>query len=309
MSDPDGEEASPRVKSNENKTGRDPRRSASLGSRFDRAEVLGRLRECIDRGETIVGAGAGTGISAKFEEQGGADLILVYNSGRFRMAGYGSNAGLLALGDANAIVAEMGEREILPAVKHTPVIAGVNGTDPTRRMRPFITGLCELGFDGVINFPSHGIIDGRWRESLEETGFGYDREVAMIANAAALDVFSMAYVFNSEDARQMTSVGVDVIVAHMGLTTGGSIGASQEWTGDLDNSVRQTQAIAEAASGERGDVIVLCHGGPIATPPDAEYVLTRTDAVGFIGASSMERLPVETAITQTTREFKNVRMR
>ena len=277
-------------------------------AQLDRGGVLALLRSCVARGEPIVGAGAGTGISAKFEERGGADLILVYNSGRFRMAGHGSLAGLLALGDANAIVASMGEHEILPAVARTPVIAGVNGTDPTRRMDRLVDRLRGLGFAGVINFPSHGVIDGRWRQSLEETGFGYDREVAMIGVAAALDVFTMAYVFDAEDARAMTDAGADVVVAHMGLTTGGSIGASAEHAGSLDAAVAATIAIADAAVAARGDVIVMCHGGPIATPADAEYVLVRTPAVGFVGASSMERLPVETAIVETTREFKRVRV-
>lgn len=277
-------------------------------SPFDRATVLGRLRACMERGEAVIGAGAGTGISAKFEERGGADLILVYNSGRFRMAGYGSDAGLLAIGDANAIVEEMGEREILPVVTDTPVIAGVNGTDPTRRLDVFIARLRDMGFAGVINFPSHGVIDGRWRASLEETGYGYDKEVAMIGAAVELDVFTMSYVFNGDDARAMMAVGVDVIVAHMGLTGGGSIGASADWTGDLDGAVVKTTEIAEAAAAERDDVIVLCHGGPIATPADAEYVLTRTPAVGFVGASSMERLPVEIAIEETTRRFKQLRV-
>lgn len=276
--------------------------------RPDRGSILAALRGCVERGEAILGAGAGTGISAKFEERGGADLILVYNSGRYRMAGHGSLAGLLPIGDANAVVAEMGEREILPAVVETPVIAGVNGTDPTRSMSKLVGDLCELGFSGVINFPSHGVIDGQWRRSLEDTGFGYDREVAMIAAAAALGVFTMAYVFDSEDARAMIGAGVDVVVAHMGLTAGGSIGASRDLAGELDDAVAKVTAIAEASTAESDEAIVLCHGGPIATPYDAEYVLTRTPAVGFVGASSMERLPVETALEDTTRVFKQVKV-
>ena len=276
--------------------------------RPDRASILSTLHACIERGEAILGAGAGTGISAKFEERGGADLILVYNSGRYRMAGHGSLAGLLPIGDANAVVAEMGEREILPAVMATPVIAGVNGTDPTRSMTRLVGQLSELGFSGVINFPSHGVIDGQWRRSLEDTGFGYDREVAMIADAARFGVFTMAYVFDEDDARAMIDAGVDVIVAHMGLTAGGSIGASKDLAGELDDAVRKVTAIAAASTAEADDMIVLCHGGPIATPYDAEYVLTRTPAVGFVGASSMERLPVETALEDTTRVFKQVKV-
>jgi predicted TIM-barrel enzyme len=277
-------------------------------TRPDRASILAALRGCIERGEAIVGAGAGTGISAKFEERGGADLILVYNSGRYRMAGHGSLAGLLPIGDANAVVAEMGEREILPAVVETPVIAGVNGTDPTRSMSNLVRQLSDLGFSGVINFPSHGVIDGQWRKSLEDTGFGYDREVAMIAEAAALGVFTMAYAFGEDDARAMIDAGVDVIVAHMGLTAGGSIGASDDLAGPLDDAVRKVTAIAEASIAAAPETIVLCHGGPIATPYDTEYVLTRTPAVGFVGASSMERLPVETALEDTTRVFKQVKV-
>jgi predicted TIM-barrel enzyme len=283
-------------------------RQATRTVRPDRESILAALHACVERGEAILGAGAGTGISAKLEERGGADLILVYNSGRYRMAGHGSLAGLLPIGDANAVVAEMGEREILPAVVETPVIAGVNGTDPTRSMAKLVRELHELGFAGVINFPSHGVIDGQWRKSLEDTGFGYDREVAMIAAAAGLGVFTMAYVFDEDDARAMIGAGVDVVVAHMGLTTGGSIGASKDLAGELDDAVRKVTAIAEASTAADPDTIVLCHGGPIATPYDAEYVLTRTPAVGFVGASSMERLPVETALEDTTRVFKQVKV-
>lgn len=268
-----------------------------------------RLNACIARESPIVGAGAGTGISAKFEEHGGADIILVYNSGKYRMSGHGSNAGLLAIGDANQIVIEMGEREVLPVVTDTPVIAGINGTDPTRVMARFLSEIERVGFSGVINFPSHGIIDGRWRQSLEETGFGYDREVEMIRAAAKLGLFTMAYVFTADESRAMTEAGVDVVVAHMGLTVGGSTGAAGSYTLTLDRAVELTEEIAVAAKALSSEVIVVCHGGPIATPSDAEYVLVRTSAVGFIGASSMERLPVETALEETTRAFKRVRVR
>lgn len=272
---------------------------------YTREQVLERLRAEIAAGRPVVGAGAGTGISAKFAERGGADLILIYNSGRFRMAGHGSNAGLLALGDANAIVLEMGEREVLPVVQDTPVIAGVNGTDPTRVMSRFLTTLAEAGFAGVINFPSHGIIDGRWRESLEATGFGYDREIEMIRTASRLGLFTMAYVFTPDEARLMTEAGADVVVAHMGLTVGGSIGAGTTFARDLDECVLLIDEIVEASRKVRHDVLVVSHGGPIASPADAGYVLSRTATVGFIGASSVERIPVEEPIRAIVEDFKS----
>ncbi len=271
-----------------------------------RDEVLARLRSEVAAGRPIVGTGAGTGISAKFAERGGADLILIYNSGRFRMAGHGSNAGLIAIGDANAIVTEMGEREVLPVVQDCPVIAGVNGTDPTRVMPRFLESLQRVGFSGVINFPSHGIIDGRWRESLEATGFGYDREIVMIGQAADLGLFTMAYVFTAEEARQMTEAGADVVVAHMGLTVGGSIGASSQFARSLDECVDVIEQIAEASRTVRDDVIVLSHGGPLAGPDDVAHVLLHTSSVGFVGASSIERLPVEEPIRRVVSEFKSL---
>lgn len=273
---------------------------------WTRGDVLTRLQAEIDAGRPVVGSGAGIGLSAKFAEAGGADLILIYNSGRFRMAGHGSNAGLLAIGDANAIVMEMGEREVLPVVTDTPVIAGINGTDPTRRMSTLLRDATRLGFAGVINFPSHGIIDGRWRQSLEMTGFGYDREVAMIAEAHRQDLFTMAYVFTPAESVAMTEAGVDVIVAHMGLTVGGSIGAPTDFAIALDEAVERIEAIAAAARDLRADILVVCHGGPIATPADVEYVLGRSTVVGFIGASSVERLPVEIALQETVAGFKAV---
>ncbi|MEO2107831.1 MAG: phosphoenolpyruvate hydrolase family protein [Actinomycetota bacterium] len=277
-------------------------------ARMKREEVLARLRDEVTARRPIIGTGAGIGLSAKFAESAGADLILVYNSGRFRMAGHGSNAGLLAIGDANGIVLEMGEREILPVVSHTPVIAGVNGTDPTRDMAHLLHQVDELGYSGVINFPSHGIIDGRWRESLEATGFGYDREVAMIAEAHRQQIFTMAYVFTPDEARRMVDVGVDVVVAHMGLTVGGSIGAPTDFARTLDAAVADITAIDEAARQAREDVLVVCHGGPVATAEDVEFVLARCDAVGFIGASSVERLPVEQALEATVAAFKDLRL-
>lgn len=273
---------------------------------WTRGDVLTRLQTEIDAGRPVVGSGAGIGLSAKFAEAGGADLILIYNSGRFRMAGHGSNAGLLAIGDANAIVLEMGEREVLPVVTGTPVIAGINGTDPTRRMSTLLHDVTRLGFAGVINFPSHGIIDGRWRQSLEMTGFGYDREVAMIAEAHRQDLFTMAYVFTPEESVAMTEAGVDVIVAHMGLTVGGSIGAPSDFAIALDEAVDRIEAIAAAARDLRPDILVVCHGGPIATPADVEYVLGKSTVVGFIGASSVERLPVEIALQETVAGFKAI---
>ncbi|MDI2097384.1 phosphoenolpyruvate hydrolase family protein [Ruicaihuangia caeni] len=276
---------------------------------YTREEVLSRLRKTAESGSPIVGAGAGTGISAKFAERGGADLILIYNSGKYRMGGHGSNAGLLAIGDANAIVMEMGEREVLPVVKNIPVIAGVNGTDPTRVMSRFLRGVEAAGFSGVINFPSHGIIDGHWRRSLEETGFGYDREVEMIATAHQQGMFTLSYSFTPEEAQSMVDAGVDVVVAHMGLTTGGSIGASEGLAKSLDESVRLTKEIADAAREVRSDVLVVSHGGPIETPADAARVIHEAGVDGFIGASTMERLPVERALTETVSGFKSISMK
>ena len=271
-----------------------------------RNQVLERLRRTLAEGRPIIGSGAGTGISAKFAEQGGADLILIYNSGRYRMAGHGSNAGLLAIGDANAIVVDMGEREVLPAVRETPVIAGVNGTDPTRVMRRFLAGLPPLGFSGVINFPSHGIIDGRWRESLEATGFGYDKEVEMIAEAHRQNQFTLAYCFTPDEAERMATAGVDAVVAHMGLTTGGSIGATASFAKTVADSIVLTKAMADAARRIRDEILVLTHGGPLETPEDAKAVIRGAAVHGFIGASTMERLPVETAIEGTVRGFKEI---
>jgi predicted TIM-barrel enzyme len=276
---------------------------------FDAEEVRARLDAVVASGRAVIGSGAGTGLSAKAAALGGADLILVYNSGRFRMAGHGSNAGTLPLGDANEIVMEMGTREILPVVSDVPVIAGVNGTDPTRVMPLFLEQIKAAGFSGVINFPTMGIIDGRWRQSLEETGFSYAREVAMIGQAAELGLFTMAYTFTGEEARAMAAVGVDVVVAHLGTTVGGTIGADPENTPSLDDAAERTEAMALAARAERPEVIVLTHGGPIATPDDVREVLARTSAQGFVGASTMERVPVEQAISRTLRDFKAVPLR
>ncbi|MQA84868.1 MAG: phosphoenolpyruvate hydrolase family protein [Streptosporangiales bacterium] len=271
---------------------------------FTRAELLDRFRGMVERGEPIVGGGAGTGLSAKCEEAGGIDLIVIDNSGRYRMAGRGSLAGLLAYGNANEIVVEMA-REVLPVVRRTPVLAGVNGTDPFLLHEQFLRQLVDLGFSGVQNFPTVGLIDGVFRANLEETGMGYDLEVEMIAAAHELDLLTTPYVFGADDAEKMTRAGADVIVCHMGLTTGGAIGAETAKT--LDDCVRLVDEWAGAARRVREDVIVLCHGGPIAMPDDASYVLSRTESChGFYGASSMERLPTERALTEQTRAFKQV---
>jgi predicted TIM-barrel enzyme len=270
-----------------------------------RAKALERLRAQLAGGSAIVGAGAGTGLSAKCAEAGGVDMIIIYNSGRYRMAGRGSLAGLMPYGDANAIVVEMAA-EVLPIVKDTPVLAGVCGTDPFRLMPIFLRQLKDIGFAGVQNFPTVGLIDGTFRQNLEETGMGYGLEVEMIRTAHDLDLLTTPYVFSPEDARAMTRAGADVLVAHMGLTTGGAIGAETSRT--LDQSVELVQAIRDAAVEVDPEVIVLCHGGPIAEPEDAAYVLERTSGVaGFFGASSMERLPTEIAMTQTVRRFKELR--
>jgi predicted TIM-barrel enzyme len=270
-----------------------------------RAQTLARLRQRIDAGVPIIGGGAGTGISAKFEEAGGIDLIVIYNSGRYRMAGRGSLAGLMPYGDANAIVMEMAG-EVLPVVRDTPVLAGVCASDPFRLMDKFLEQVRQAGFAGVQNFPTVGLIDGRFRDNLEETGMGYDNEVRLVRLAREMDLITTPYVFDVEQTRQMVDAGADVVVAHMGLTTKGTIGAHS--ARNLDDCVRDVQAIADAARAARGDVIVLCHGGPIAMPEDAEYVLKRTRNVhGFYGASSMERLPIETALTEQVRQFKAIR--
>jgi predicted TIM-barrel enzyme len=270
----------------------------------NRAELLDRFTEMARRGEPIVGGGAGTGLSAKCEEAGGIDLIVIYNSGRYRMAGRGSLAGLLAYGNANQIVVEMAA-EVLPVVRHTPVLAGVNGTDPFLLRERFLRELRDLGFAGIQNFPTVGLIDGVFRANLEETGMGYGLEVELVAAARAADLLTTPYVFSADDARAMTRAGADLIVCHMGLTTGGAIGAATAKT--LDDCVRLIDEWSTAALDEREDVLVLCHGGPIAEPADAAHVLANAKHChGFYGASSMERLPTERALTEQTRAFKNV---
>jgi predicted TIM-barrel enzyme len=272
-----------------------------------RREILHRLRRQIELGRPILGAGAGAGITAKFAERGGVDLIIIYNSGRFRMSGRGSLAGLLPYGDANAIVVDM-SREVLPVVRDTPVLAGVCGTDPFRLMDVFLPEILRIGFSGVQNFPTVGLFDGRIRVNLEETGMGYDLEVEMIRKAHELDLFTAPYVFDANQATAMTRAGADIIVPHMGLTTKGSIGATTAVA--LADCPSVIQAMVDAAKSVREDVIVLCHGGPISEPADVEYVLAHTRGVdGFFGASSIERLATEDSITRQTEQFKAVQFK
>lgn len=272
----------------------------------NRADIIAGFRAQVAKGIPIVGAGAGTGLSAKSAEMGGVDLIIIYNSGRFRMAGRGSLAGLMPYGDANQIVVEMAS-EVIPVVKKVPVIAGVCGTDPFRNMPRFLKELKELGFRGVQNFPTVGLFEGRIRANMEETGMGYDKEMEMIRMAGELDLFTTPYVFNPEEAKMMAKAGADMIVAHVGTTLSGTIGAKDVMS--LDESVTQIQAMLDAARSVNPDVLVICHGGPIATPDDSQYVLSRVPKLaGFYGASSMERLPVETAIADTARRFKSLKI-
>ena len=269
-----------------------------------RREALARLRAQVEAARPIIGAGAGTGISAKFAERGGVDLMIIYNSGRFRMAGRGSLSGLMPYGDANAIVVEMAA-EVLPVVQDTMVLAGVCGTDPFRLMPVFLQHLKTMGFDGVQNFPTVGLIDGVFRQNLEETGMGYGLEVEMIRLAHEMDLLTCPYVFTPEDAVKMTEAGADVLVPHMGLTTKGSIGAETALT--LEDSARRVQAMHDAARAVNPDILVLCHGGPIAEPDDAQYIFDHTEGiVGFFGASSIERLPTEVALETQARRFKSL---
>ena len=269
-----------------------------------RETILARFRQKIEKGIPIIGGGAGTGISAKCEEAGGIDLIVIYNSGRYRMAGRGSLAGLMPFGNANEIVKEMAH-EVLTAVNHTPVLAGVCGVDPFMLRDHFLKELIALGFAGIQNFPTVGLIDGTFRANLEETGMGYGLEVDCVAAAHSMGLLTTPYVFDEDQAIEMTKAGADILVAHMGLTTGGAIGAETSTT--LDDCVDRVTSIADAGRAVRPDVIVLCHGGPISMPADAQYMLDRCDIHGFYGASSMERLPAETAITRQVRDFTNLR--
>ena len=277
-----------------------------MSSTTDRESILEELRDKVSVGRPIIGAGAGTGISAKCEEAGGVDLIVIYNSGRYRMAGRGSLSGLLPYGNANQIVVEMA-REVLTAVEHTPILAGVCGTDPFMLRQHFLRELRDLGFAGIQNFPTVGLFDGVMRTNLEETGMSYQLEVECVAAARQLDLLTTPYVFNTDEAARMTKAGADIVVAHMGLTTQGTIGAQTAKT--LEQSAAAVQAIVDTCKSERSDVIVICHGGPIATPEDATFIFENTEGVdGFYGASSMERLPTEIAITDTVREFTELKL-
>ncbi len=273
------------------------------GNPYTRKEVRDRLMSTIKKGDAIIAGGAGTGISAKFIEKGGADLIIIYNSGRFRMMGHGSTAGMMAYGDANAIAMEIGEYEVLPVVEECPVICGVHATDPRRRMWHWLGKVKEMGFSGVNNFPTHTIIDGHFRGVLEETGMSVKKEYEMVALARRMDLFSVVSVGSPEEAIEMAKAGADSIIAHVGTTVGGSIGvksAVKSW----DFTIKRTQEIIDAASSVRKDIFFLCHGGPINTPADADRVMKATDAVGFVGATSLERMGIEASLTNLTREFK-----
>ncbi len=282
-----------------------PNRWTGRGNPYTRAEVLERLRATLHRGEPIVAAGAGTGISAKFIERGGADLIIVYNSGRFRMSGHGSTCGLMAYGDANAVAMEIGEYEVLPVVEEVPVICGVHASDPRRRMWYWLLRVKEMGFSGVNNFPTHTIVDGHFRDVLEETGMSVKKEFEMVALARKMDLFTIVYVAQPEEAKAMAQAGADAIIAHAGTTTGGSVGV-QKAVITMDDAVARTRAIIAAAREVRDGILFLSHGGPLCTPEDAAYMNEHTDCVGFVGASSLERMAVEQPLTDLTKRFKAI---
>jgi predicted TIM-barrel enzyme len=276
-----------------------------IGNPYTRDEVLSRLHATLERGEPIIVGGAGTGISAKFLEKGGVDLIIIYNSGRFRMSGHGSTAGLMAYCDANAVAMEIGEFEVLPVVQETPVICGVHATDPRRRMWHWLLKVKDMGFSGINNFPTHCIIDGEFRQILEETGMSYSKEVDTVALARKMDLFTIVYVGNPDEAAAMAAAGADVVIAHVGTTIGGTIGVKNAAC-SLEDAAKRTQEIAAAAMATRADVICLSHGGPISTPEDAAYINQHTDVVGFVGASSLERMAFENSLTDLTRQFKQI---
>lgn len=277
------------------------------GNPYTKQEVRDRLQQTIDSNNAIIAAGAGTGISAKFIEKGGADLIIIYNSGRFRMSGHGSTAGLMAYGDANAVAMEIGEFEVLPVVEEIPVICGVHGSDPRRRMWHFLGQVKDMGFSGVNNFPTHSIVDGHFRNVLEETGMSFQKEVEMINLASRMDLFTVVYVGKPEEARQMAQAGADAVIAHVGTTVGGSIGVTGA-TCSMDEAVDRTQAIIDATREANPAAFVLAHGGPINTPEDVKVILERTDVQGFVGASSLERMGVEQSLTDLTRRFKSLKL-
>jgi predicted TIM-barrel enzyme len=275
------------------------------GNPYTRQEVRDRLQKTIDQNKAIIAAGAGTGISAKFIEKGGADLIIIYNSGRFRMAGHGSTAGLMAYGDANAVAMEIGEFEVLPVVEEIPVICGVHGSDPRRRMWHHLLKVKEMGFSGINNFPTHCIVDGHFRQVLEETGMGFHKEVEMVRLASKMDLFSIVYVAKPEEARQMAEAGADAIIAHVGTTVGGSVGVV-EASCTMEDAIEQTQKIMKAGREVNPDIFFLTHGGPINTPEDVRVILDKTEVQGFVGASSLERMGVEESLTNLTRAFKSL---
>jgi len=282
-----------------------PNQWTGKGNPYTRAEVVDRLNDTLSKGEAIIAAGAGAGISAKFIEKGGADLIIIYNSGRFRMMGHGSTAGMMAYGDANAIAMEIGEYEVLPVVEEIPVICGVHATDPRRRMWHWLGKVKDMGFSGVNNFPTHTIVDGHFRGVLEETGMSVQKEYDMVGLARKMDLFSIVYVGSPEEAVQMAKNGADAIIAHVGTTVGGSIGVTNAVV-SWEDTIKRTQDIIDAAKTINKDIFFLCHGGPINTPEDAERVIKATDCVGFVGASSLERMGVEASLTNLTREFKKI---
>lgn len=279
-----------------------------VGNPYTKQEVRERLGKTIANKQAIIAAGAGTGISAKFIERGGADLIIIYNSGRFRMAGHGSTAGMMAYGDANAEALEIGEFEVLPVVQEVPVICGVHGSDPRRRMWHHLLKVKDMGFSGVNNFPTHSIVDGHFRQVLEETGMGFAKEVEMIRLATKMDLFSIVYVATPEEAKQMADAGADAIISHVGTTVGGSIGVVNA-SRSMDFSIERTQEIVEAGRSVNPDIFFLAHGGPINTPEDVRQILDQTDAHGFVGASSLERMGVEESLTELTRAFKALSLR
>ncbi len=273
------------------------------GNPYTRQEVRDRLQATLNQHKAIIAAGAGTGISAKFIEKGGADLLIIYNSGRFRMAGHGSTAGLMAYGDANAVAMEIGEFEVLPVVEEIPVICGVHGSDPRRRMWHHLLKVKEMGFSGINNFPTHCIIDGHFRQVLEETGMGFEKEVELVRLATKMELFSIVYVATPDEARQMAEAGADAIIAHVGTTVGGSVGVTAA-TCSMDEAVERTQAIIEAGRIVNSGIFFLAHGGPVNTPDDVGIMLKRTTVQGFVGASSLERMGVEESLTELTRRFK-----
>ena len=282
-----------------------PNQWTGKGNPYTRQEIRDRLQATLNQNKAIIAAGAGTGISAKFIEKGGADLIIIYNSGRFRMAGHGSTAGLMAYGDANAVAMEIGEFEVLPVVEEIPVICGVHGSDPRRRMWHHLLKVKEMGFSGINNFPTHCIVDGHFRQVLEETGMGFAKEVEMVRLASKMELFSIVYVATPDEARQMAEAGADAIIAHVGTTVGGSVGVT-EASCSMDEAVERTQRIIDAGKAINPDIFFLAHGGPVNTPEDVRIMLDRTNVTGFVGASSLERMGIEESLTELTRKFKSL---